>query len=620
MTRKKFVPLFSESGTGNRMVVLLPGRHPCQCLAVRHRLIVLSAEERKYAEMDTNAARRHISRIRSTPWAPGVEPPPWIITRKLRRRYGNRLKGKTMEEEGEAVDGVHENSVNESEPEKEEEWNEAEAEIGSPPDIDAQTRLVKALVQRDRLLHFDATTAKRTRVIDDEVDYFVSEGGGGGAALWLDPQTRARVARRVEELRAQRRALRSQAARALTINFTNMTVSEQHTCSAQVLPTDEDFALLAPSAIDKSNSMGISDPFLNVSVPQFIPPPGGSNLTEGRVRDAKRQQQQQQQRSRVQDTDQQKIEDRGFCLSMHQPWASLLVRGVKIHEGRSWYSAHRGPLWIAAAARNPDEEEVRAIEADYLRRRGEFLLPIRYVLSFPRWTSICVGVSGAKQVDFPTSYPTGVLVGCVNVDEVLPQKEYRLKFPDGESESPYVFVCSDPRELLIKLPMSGQHKICELLNDLKVHILSVPCKTFVEKGDKINLYYTGRLRDNRQEFDSNVGKTPLQVIVGTGQLFDGFDQGLLGTCEGEHRRLLIPSSMGHGSKGYEDVIPPFSDLELDIKVVSIEKKAERHQKQTLTMGLRTWQKRRIMGQATTDQGMKSCGYEDLITRVYLEYC
>lgn len=86
---------------------------------------------------------------------------------------------------------------------------------------------MKALVQRDRLLHFDATTVKRTRVIDDEVDYFVSEGGGGGAALWLDPQTRARVARRVEELRAQRRALRSQAATALTINFANMTVSEE---------------------------------------------------------------------------------------------------------------------------------------------------------------------------------------------------------------------------------------------------------------------------------------------------------------------------------------------------------------------------------------------------------
>lgn len=34
--------------------------------------------------------------------------------------------------------------------------------------------------------------------------------------------------------------------------------------------------------------------------------------------------------SRVQDADQQKVVDRGLCLSMHQPWASFLVRGVKM--------------------------------------------------------------------------------------------------------------------------------------------------------------------------------------------------------------------------------------------------------------------------------------------------
>lgn len=35
-----------------------------------------------------------------------------------------------------------------------------------------------------------------------------------------------------------------------------------------------------------------------------------------------------------------------------------------------------------------------------------------------------------------------------------------LQFPDGESNSPYVFICSNPRELLIKPTMTGQHKIC----------------------------------------------------------------------------------------------------------------------------------------------------------------
>lgn len=29
-------------------------------------------------------------------------------------------------------------------------------------------------------------------------------------------------------------------------------------------------------------------------------------------------------------------EDEGMCLSMHQPWASLLIHGFKRYEGREW--------------------------------------------------------------------------------------------------------------------------------------------------------------------------------------------------------------------------------------------------------------------------------------------
>ncbi|KAM7541436.1 hypothetical protein Aperf_G00000019655 [Anoplocephala perfoliata] len=466
MTRKKFVPLLTESGAGNRMVALLPGRHPCQCLAARHRLIgnciscgrivceqegsgscyfcgnlVMSPEEKEFVDRDANAASKYIAKLRSVPFAADAPPPPWTINRKLHRQHGNRSKCKPGT--AECPEDDPENPPDDSEPEADIKIeNETENDFFS--DVDAQARfeegLVKALIQRDRLLQFDATTTKRTRVIDDEVDYFVSDyGGGGGAALWLDPQTRARVTRRVEELRAKKYELRSQAAIALTVDFSNKTVSEQVTRSVQSFPTGEDLALLAPSD-DSAISVGISDPYLNVPVPQFIPQNGVIQTTiEGRVRSSGKEGKQQ---SRVQDVDQQKIVDRGFCLSMHQPYASLLVRGVKIHEGRSWYSAHRGPLWIAAAAKQPDKEVISAVEDDYLKR-------------------------GARRADFPASYPVGVLVGCVNVDDVLPQKEYRLKFPNGESESPYVFICSDPRELVIKLPMSGQHKIYRL--DARIH-------------------------------------------------------------------------------------------------------------------------------------------------------
>ena len=57
--------------------------------------------------------------------------------------------------------------------------------------------------------------------------------------------------------------------------------------------------------------------------------------------------------------------------------------------------------------------------------------------------------------------PTSCLLGCVDVVDVLPQEEYRELYPQGESNSPYVFICTNPQELLVKFPMQGQHKICK---------------------------------------------------------------------------------------------------------------------------------------------------------------
>ncbi|VDM33907.1 unnamed protein product [Hydatigera taeniaeformis] len=485
MTKRTFVPLFTESGTGRSSAVLLPGRHPCQCLAVRHRLIgnctncgrivceqegsgpcyfcgelVVSPEERQIIQTDTVSARKFRAKIMSNPWAPGTPTPPYVASRRPRKRYG---KIRSRNPEDGVVDGYSTNSLENLD--ENEVTVELECDDNLPPDIDAQSRLeeglIKAVIQRDRLLHFDATAVKRTRVIDDELDYFVSEGTGAGA-VWLDPDTRTRIARRVEELREQRLLLRSQSAFGLSIDFNSMTITEQDLRKQMSGPTENDLAelTLQNQKQDNKSALGISDPLLNVPTPQvFMPQSLQMKITEKPVLRKGMQPGGRLESTRVQDADQQRLADRGLCLSLHQPWASLLVRGVKTtliisfslpsaendfsHEGRSWYSAHRGPLWIAATAKTPDDEEVHAVEDFYLDR-------------------------GSRKTDFPTTYPTGVLLGCLNVDDVLPQKEYRLKFPDGESESPYVFICSDPRELLIKLPMKGRQKIYRL--EAHIHV------------------------------------------------------------------------------------------------------------------------------------------------------
>lgn len=71
--------------------------------------------------------------------------------------------------------------------------------------------------------------------------------------------------------------------------------------------------------------------------------------------------------NRVQDKELLEVSDMKKCISMHQPYASLLVAGIKRHEGRSWYSSHRGRLWIAATAKPVDPNEIKVIENFYKR-------------------------------------------------------------------------------------------------------------------------------------------------------------------------------------------------------------------------------------------------------------
>lgn len=66
-----------------------------------------------------------------------------------------------------------------------------------------------------------------------------------------------------------------------------------------------------------------------------------------------------------------------------------------------------------------------------------------------------------KTIEFPGQYPSGCLLGCVLVQDCLPQEEYRKVYPAGESESPFVLVCNEPQELPIRFPIKGMHKICE---------------------------------------------------------------------------------------------------------------------------------------------------------------
>lgn len=143
-------------------------------------------------------------------------------------------------------------------------------------------------------------------------------------------------------------------------------------------------------------------------------------------------------------------EDTGQTLSMHQPWASLLVHGFKRAEGRMWKSDYRGRLWIHAAAKVPGEFEIETLEMEY-RSFYE-----AHKISIPPLPSQCGG------------YPTSVLLGCVDVEEVWRNSEYRSvqaahpNMPPEENDNEYIFWCMRPRRLLVPVKMGGDNKIWRL--------------------------------------------------------------------------------------------------------------------------------------------------------------
>ncbi|XP_035484596.1 activating signal cointegrator 1 isoform X1 [Scophthalmus maximus] len=409
--KSKFVSLYNKEGQ-DRLTVLLPGRHACECLAQKHRLInnciscgrivceqegsgpclfcgtlVCTREEQEILQRDSNKSQK--------------------------------LRKKLMGDGGERDFLPHQ---------------EAKMKAG----------LEKALQHKDKLLEYDKNSVRRTQVLDDESDYFATESN-----QWLSPGEREKLRKKEEELRELRHASRKD--RKITLDFAGRQVlDEGSNLDEYYNKLDETLKAMNNDNMSKSpkyserqggrQTLGeLVNPNITQSAPEWVNVGSseksrrntekGKSLAVDKGGDGRN-------RLRLQDKELQEMADGGWCLSMHQPWASLLVKGIKKVEGRTWYTSHRGRLWIAAAAKKPTPQEVAEVEAMY-----------RHLYK--------------KEPRFPKDYPTSCLLGVVHMSDCLPQEQFKEQFPGTceESASPFVFICANPQELLVKFPMKGKHKI-----------------------------------------------------------------------------------------------------------------------------------------------------------------
>lgn len=69
----------------------------------------------------------------------------------------------------------------------------------------------------------------------------------------------------------------------------------------------------------------------------------------------------------------------------------------------------------------------------------------------------------------------------------------------------------------------------------------------VKKGSKVKVYYTCKLKDGTV-FESNIGKTPLEFVVGKGKVIKGFDSAVLGMDLGQTKTAVFKPSEAYGLK------------------------------------------------------------------------
>jgi FKBP-type peptidyl-prolyl cis-trans isomerase FkpA len=97
----------------------------------------------------------------------------------------------------------------------------------------------------------------------------------------------------------------------------------------------------------------------------------------------------------------------------------------------------------------------------------------------------------------------------------------------------------------------------------------------VASGQTLMVNYTGWLYDNTKTdkkgaiFDQSTAGQPFVFKLGTAQVIQGWDQGLVGMKVGGLRKLIVPSELAYARAGVGSTIPPNATLVFEVEVISL---------------------------------------------------
>ncbi len=129
---------------------------------------------------------------------------------------------------------------------------------------------------------------------------------------------------------------------------------------------------------------------------------------------------------------------------------------------------------------------------------------------------------------------------------------------------------------LIALTASVQAKGRMIKSDgLEYEIIKEGKGQAVISGQRVQVHYTGWLNagggKKGKVFDSSRKKNrPFVFALGEGHVIRGWDEGVAGMKRGEKRMLYVPATLGYGSRGAGEAIPPDSNLIFEVELLDFE--------------------------------------------------